>query len=232
MSQFSYKYYRHNYTKNEKQGMGKHTFDDSKWTFWRIWGLYEWLTLLALLAIAFLLFTLLSGKQGSMSISEPSYSPSPTYKKDNTKNHTVKQQTVGNNALPTALTVSENKKGLEKKKNTSVYHYPKKVLPATLLPAKSMSLNDQLMHGPVSIEEYLYFVRESGVPYPYFIDSRTDDLIVEKAPECYTLDCPIYGMESLHKKFYALWLSNESGKKLEVIPDREDIMLRDSNCTL
>lgn len=233
MSQFSYKYYRHNYTKNENNGKDYYLFYGDIWAYLKIWGLYKWLTLFALFVIAMLLLALLFSKQSGIHVAQPSYnSPITTHTTNKKEEDTQTQKTANDNTLPTMPRVSENKNEPQKKNDVSVYHYPKKVLPSSLLPTKTTTLDNHLVYGPVSIEEYLYFVRESGVPYPHFIDSKTNDLVVENAPECYKLDCPIYDVEGLNKKFYALWLTQESGKKLEVVPDRKDIVLSESNSTL
>ncbi len=224
MSQFSYKYYRHNYSKNETQELKGNAFDDRSWTFWRVWGIYEWLTLLALFAIAVLLFFLLSNSNHTREIVHTSY-VTPSEHVLPARVHTVSP--VATSAIEQVNEKSSPLKEMEKK---SLYHYAKKVLPASPLPVQRVMLNGKAGYGPVSIDEYLYFVRETSIPYPNFIDSKTSNLMVNKAPKCYTSDCVVYGIENLQKEFYAIWISQITGHKFSVVPNRDDIVLTSSNC--
>jgi len=132
---------------------------------------------------------------------------------------------------PVSSAVKEKNKTAAKKNDSSSYHYAKKVLPKSLLPINSKRVDGKLSYRPVTIDEYLYFVRETGVPYPNFIDAKPNNLIEVKAPKCYEVDCAIVGVDSLNKSFYALWLGNTIRKELKVIPDKNEIMLQESPCT-
>ena len=231
MSQFSYKYYRHNYVRNEKNKASM--FDDESWTFWRVWGWYEWLSILALLAIVLLLSLLFFGglHMGGAKVSSNAALAPSSYVPASTIVSPKRQvaATVPENVLVTAESNKVATPALPKGAKP-LYHYTKKVLPASVLPLQRTEYNGQTAYGPVSIEEYMYFIRETAVTYPDFIDAKTDNLIEAKAPKCYMPECTIYNIQNLHKRFYAQWLSQASGKKLMPVLERDDIVLIETSC--
>lgn len=189
MSQFSRKYYNLDYKRNApKEELPERTI----WEFWHVWGLFECAVITLLLLILFSLFTLCG---------TPTKSFTHTLSKENSfhlnDSKTLKQQEDGELSL------------LGKE-------YPKKVLPASVLPPRTKE--DPNTYGPLSIQNYLYFVDATDAHYPDFIDKSSRRILKNKAPRCSKPECPLRSgvrEEDLHS--YLEWVETQSQKKLQLV---------------
>ncbi len=191
MSQFSRKYYNLDYKRNVKK---EELPDTTVWEFWRVWGIFEHAVIALLLMILFCLCTL----------------------------HQSQPRTLTRTVVEKVIQQPQNPKPKEepskpKHKPLSLGdEYPKKILPASVLPPHTE--NSKQLYGPLSIENYLYFVDATESHFPDFIDSSSRRIVKSKAPKCSQPQCPLQsGVTKEDMEAYVQWVQEQSQKKLQLL---------------
>ncbi len=198
MSQFSQKYHNLNYKRNSTS-----IDKDEKviWEFWHKWGLFEYAVIGLLLLILLCLCTMKSD-----------FISTPLQKTQD--------------ALQTPQTkIKELTKNTQKGELLLGEKYPQKILPDSILPQESR-LHSQKVYGPVTIEDYLYFVDATDTSYPDFIDEASGRVIKNKAPACFKPECPLKAdTGNIFLSAYRAWASQQSQKDLQLIEENGSYFL-------
>lgn len=180
MSQFSQKYYKH--YRIEK----KEVVDNVGFFVWfreesLTGSILRWLLILLLFSLLLLLM------RQMFSCNTPNTPVVSVLKQATTSNTTAQES-------PKETVAEPDKYMLEEKIPTHVLPELSKILPKE----------------EVTLEQYMYYVNDTKMGYPDYVDQQTNRIIKEKKPNCEKLDCPVSGIKQKDKKNYAIWLSELS----------------------
>lgn len=195
MSQFSRKYYNLDYKPNNRNYADD--TNENVWEFWRVWGFFEYAVIILLLLILFCVCTL---------------------KTDDLSSFFTQQSSPDREVVTIEPRIKQTDEKEYAKLDLGV-KFPKKVLPDFAMP-KETQIDGKTLYGPISIEDYLYFVDATDGNLPDFLDKTTRRIIKKKAPVCFRPECPLQsGVTKNDLDAYAVWVSHQIGENLNVVAE-------------
>jgi hypothetical protein len=220
MSQFSRKYYKNEYTLEDRyEHPHNDVADDVVWTFWRVWGLFEYLVLILLAIIIFLLLTRNCTSSQEIihhevvSMAKPAM-PTTSFATQSTPSSTQTTTTSSSSASSTPVAAStisqqQTKPHFAKATKPKESYFPKKVLPADPLPQVS-NVDGKMLYGPLTMEEYLYFADGVEDFYPDFFDKQSRKNMDPSNTNCLDGSCVLTSKEINKQQMnaYIEWLND------------------------